>query len=75
MFSFCENPNFREKREEVKDFHNDIWLSYKTFLSAQKYQQHKYKDVVLRERWNVEIIDYKFFHKYKKPVWENWNII
>lgn len=54
----CENPTFREKREEVKKFNKDIWLSCKTFLSARKRHQHKYRDVVLPENWYDEVIGY-----------------
>ncbi|CAH1106585.1 unnamed protein product [Psylliodes chrysocephalus] len=51
----CENPTFREKREEIK-FNRDIWLSCKTYLSARKHHQHKYCDALLPERWNDEVI-------------------
>lgn len=54
----CDNPRFREKREEIKKFSQEILLSCRTFLSARKHHKHKYSNVVLPENWNDDIIGY-----------------
>lgn len=53
-----ENPKFREKREGTKKFSEEILRSCKQFLKARIHYQHKYKDVVLPDSWNDEIIGY-----------------
>lgn len=55
---FSENPNFRTKREKIKQFNLEILFICKQFLKAGKYYGHKYNNVVLPDNCDDTTIGY-----------------
>lgn len=53
---FSKRLKFREKREEATKFSKEIFLSWKEFLKVRIHPGHKYKDMILPDSWDDEII-------------------